>query len=57
MDESFLNWFASLAASPAGMRTAGSWALLEAVLLPLPPEILLIPLTQYNTPIDSFLTL
>lgn len=44
MGEALLHWFASLAASGAGVRIAWSWAFLEAILLPLPPEILLIPL-------------
>ena len=40
----WLAWGAVLAAGPAGLRLAYTWAFLEAILLPLPPEILLIPL-------------
>ena len=39
-----LTWFAGLASGFAGLRTVFTWAFLEAILLPLPPEIILIPL-------------
>lgn len=44
MGEALLSWCTLLASNPAGVRTAWSWAFFEAILLPLPPEILLIPL-------------
>ena len=37
-------WCASLADGFGGLRLAYTWAFLEAIILPLPPEILLIPL-------------
>ena len=44
MDASLWNWAVSTASGAAGLRTAWTWAFLEAIVLPLPPEILLIPL-------------
>lgn len=45
MGEGLWGWLAPLASGSAGIRWAFLWAFLEAILLPLPPEILLIPLT------------
>lgn len=39
-----LAWWATYVGGPAGLRLAWTWAFLEAILLPLPPEILLIPM-------------
>ena len=38
-------WWAAFVGGPAGLQLAWTWAFLEAILLPLPPEILLIPMT------------
>ena len=48
MGEVLWRWLIRTASSSAGMRWAFTWAFLEAILLPLPPEILLIPLALAN---------